>query len=137
MLAQANSVWTLLQFDSMKPVLPPADMLGRYPVEERLDMKYEGRKIPVPETGVYEAPMTVQRQHLDSNNHVNNAQYISIAIPYLPEDFPIGHLRAEYKKQAHLGDELLPYVVTEEDKIIVSLRDDTGAVYVNVECRKA
>lgn len=137
MLAQANSVWTLLQFDSMKPVIPPADMLGRYPVEERLDMKYEGRKIPVPETGVYEAPMKVQRQHLDSNNHVNNAQYISIALPYLPEDFSIGHLRAEYKKQAHLGDELRPYVVTEENQVIVSLRDEAGAVYVNVECRKA
>ena len=29
MLAKANSIWTLLNFDSMKPALPPADMLEK------------------------------------------------------------------------------------------------------------
>ena len=137
MLAKANSVWTLLNFDSMKPTVPPADMLSKYPVESRLDMSYEGRKIAVGDGGISEEPTIVQRQHLDSNNHVNNAQYISIALQYLPKNFCIGYLRVEYKKQAHLGDVLVPYVVREEDKVVISLRDDTGAVYVNVECRKA
>lgn len=137
MLAKANSIWTLLNFDSMKPALPPADMLEKYPVEPRLDMNYEGRKIAVNEGGACEDSIVVQRQHLDSNNHVNNAQYIIMAIQYLPQDFEVRNLRVEYKKQAHLGDVLIPYVVTEGDKVVISLRDDTGAVYVNVECRKA
>lgn len=137
MLAKANSIWTLLNFDSMKPALPPADMLEKYPVEPRLDMNYEGRKITVNDEGACEDPIVVQRQHLDSNNHVNNAQYIIMAIQYLPQDFEVRNLRVEYKKQAHLGDVLIPYVVTEGDKVVISLRDDTGAVYVNVECRKA
>lgn len=137
MLAKANSIWTLLNFDSMKPALPPADMLEKYPVEPRLDMNYEGRKITVNDGGACEDPIVVQRQHLDSNNHVNNAQYIIMAIQYLPQDFEVRNLRVEYKKQAHLGDVLIPYVVTEGDKVVISLRDDTGAVYVNVECRKA
>lgn len=137
MLAKANSIWTLLNFDSMKPALPPADMLEKYPVEPRLDMNYEGRKITVNDGGACEEPIVVQRQHLDSNNHVNNAQYIIMAIQYLPQDFEVRNLRVEYKKQAHLGDVLIPYVVTEGDKVVISLRDDTGAAYVNVECRKA
>ena len=137
MLAKANSIWTLLNFDSMKPALPPADMLEKYPVEPRLDMNYEGRKITVNDGGACEDPIVVQRQHLDSNNHVNNAQYIIMAIQYLPQDFEVRNLRVEYKKQAHLGDVLIPYVVTEGDKVVISLRDDTGAVYVNVEFRKA
>lgn len=137
MLAKANSIWTLLNFDSMKPALPPADMLEKYPVEPRLDMNYEGRKIAVNEGGTCEDSIVVQRQHLDSNNHVNNAQYIIMAIQYLPQDFEVRNLRVEYKKQAHLGDVLIPNVVTEGDKVVISLRDDTGAVYVNVECRKA
>lgn len=137
MLAKANSIWTLLNFDSMKPALPPADMLEKYPVEPRLDMNYEGRKITVNDGGACEDPIVVQRQHLDSNNHVNNAQYIIMAIQYLPQDFEVRNLRVEYKKQAHLGDVLIPYVVTEGDRVVISLRDDTGAVYVNVECRKA
>lgn len=137
MLAQANSVWTLLNFDSMKPTLPDAEMLEKYAVEPRLDMDYAGRKIPVPEGGGYEEVIVVRKQHLDSNNHVNNSQYVSMAVNYLPEDFVIGGLRVEYKKQAHLNDVLLPYIVTEENLVVVSLRDEQGAVYVNVEFRKA
>lgn len=137
MLAQANSVWTLLNFDTMKPTIPTADMLEKYPVEPRLEMEYAGRKILVPEGGCVEETVVIRKQHLDSNNHVNNSQYVSIAVNYLPEDYPIGGLRVEYKKQAHLGDELIPYVVKGESVIIVSLRDAQGSVYVNVEFRKA
>ena len=137
MLAQANSVWTLLNFDNMKPTIPTAEMLEKYPVEPRLEMEYAGRKILVPEGGCVEETVVIRKQHLDSNNHVNNSQYVSIAVNYLPEDYPIGGLRVEYKKQAHLGDELIPYVVKGESVIIVSLRDAQGNVYVNVEFRKA
>ncbi|MBP3351007.1 MAG: acyl-[acyl-carrier-protein] thioesterase [Lachnospiraceae bacterium] len=137
MLAQANSVWTLLNFDTMKPTIPTAEMLEKYPVEPRLEMEYAGRKILVPEGGYVEETVVIRKQHLDSNNHVNNSQYVSIAVNYLQEDYPIGGLRVEYKKQAHLGDELIPYVVKGESVIIVSLRDAQGNVYVNVEFRKA
>ena len=29
---------------------------------------------------------------------------------YLPKDFEIYQMRAEYRRQAHLGDELFPYI---------------------------
>ncbi len=137
MLAQANSVWTLLQFDTMKPTLPPKDMLEKYPVEKCLDMEYAGRKIAVAEGGTCLEPLVVQRQHLDSNNHVNNTQYVSMALNYLPEDFVIGQIRAEYKKQAHLNDVLVPYLVENGDLLTISLRGEDAGVYVNVEFRKA
>ncbi len=137
MLAKANSVWTLLNFDTMKPVIPSAEMLEKYPIEPRLAMDYAGRKIMVQEGGVCEDAIVIRKQHLDSNNHVNNSQYVSMAVNYLPEDFVIEGLRVEYKRQAHLGDELVPYVVSGESVITVSLRDAQGSVYVNVEFRKA
>ncbi len=137
LLAQANSVWSLLNFDTMKPVLPPADMLEKYAVEPRLEMEYAGRKIAVETGGVCQTPIVVQRQHLDSNNHVNNSQYVSMAMNYLPEDFGIGQLRVEYKKQAHLNDVLIPYVVDNRERIQVSLRGEDSNVYVNVEFGKA
>lgn len=137
MLAKANSVWTLLSFDTMKPTVPDAEMLAKYPVEPRLEMNYSTRKVPVGEGGREESPIVIQKQHLDSNNHVNNSQYISLALHYLPEGFGIGALRAEYKKQAHLGDVFHPYVVKSDDLVTVSLRDEQGSVYVNVEFREA
>ena len=133
MLATANSLWTLLDFSTMKPAIPTAEHLEKYPVEPKLDMEYAGRKIVVGNDGEIREPIVVRKQHLDSNNHVNNGQYISIAGDYLPEGFDIYQIRAEYKKQAHLHDVFVPYVVTEDKKIVVSLRDENGAVYMNAE----
>lgn len=133
MLAKANTLWTLLNFETMKPVTPPADMLEKYPIEPRLEMNYAGRKIVAGDKGQQKEPIVVRKHHLDSNNHVNNAQYVSMAAECLPEDFEIAGLRAEYKVQAHLHDRLVPYVVKDDGKVVVSLRDEQGRVYVNVE----
>lgn len=136
-LAKANSVWTFLNLETMKPAIPDEELVNTYVVEPKLDMDYTGRKIAVGEGGSCEEAIVVHKQHLDSNNHVNNTQYVSMAVNYLPQDFVISKLRVEYKKQAHLNDVLIPYVIRDEDCIIVSLRDEQGAVYVNTEFRKA
>lgn len=133
MLAKANTLWTLLNFDTMKPAAPPEDMLAKYPLEPRLEMNYAGRKILIGDKGEKQKPMVVCRQHLDSNHHVNNAQYVTMAVESLPEGFEIAGLRVEYKMQAHLNDVLVPYVVKDKEKVVVSLRDEKDAVYVNVE----
>ncbi len=133
LLAKANTLWTLLNFDTMKPAMPPQEMLEKYPVEPRLEMNYVGRKIVIEDGGEKKEPIVVRKQHLDSNHHVNNTQYVSMALECLPEDFAIAGVRVEYKMQAHLNDVLVPYVMKQEEKVVVSLRDEKDAVYVNVE----
>lgn len=135
-LAKANSLWSLLDTRTMKPVLPPEYVIERYQLEEKLDMDYSSRKIIVPEGGFTAEPIVVKKHHLDTNHHVNNGQYVNIAMEYLPEGFAekgIRQLRAEYKMQAFLNDILYPYVVQQEDTVIVSLRSHEGSPYVNVE----
>lgn len=134
MLAKANSLWTLLNFDTMKPVMAPKELTDKYTLEPALEMEYAGRKIRIEGEGLEGEPIMVRKQHLDSNLHVNNAQYVSMAVDCLPEDFAIGGLRVEYKKQAHLNDLLYPYIVSQEDgRMVVSLRGEAADVYVNVE----
>lgn len=133
LLAKANTLWTLLNFDTMKPAMPPQEMLEKYPLEPKLEMDYAGRKIVIEDGGEKQEPIVVRKQHLDSNHHVNNTQYVSMALECLPEDFVIAGVRVEYKVQAHLNDVLVPYVVKHDKKVIVSLRDEKEAVYVNVE----
>lgn len=136
-LAKANSLWSLLNTETMKPSLPPEDMLKGYGMEPRLSMDYASRKITVPENGILEEPIVVKKHHLDTNHHVNNGQYVSIAMEYLPEGFTAGQgirqLRAEYKMQAFLNDVLYPYVVRQDGTVTVSLRSAEGKPYVNVE----
>lgn len=132
-IAKANSMWSLINVKTGRFEKPDEAMIKGYPVEERIDMEYAGRKIDVPAGGEVFAPVSVQPHHLDSNHHVNNGQYVSIALEYLPENAQVKQLRAEYKKQAFLGDVLYPYVVREEGRVIVSLRDQEEKVYATVE----
>ena len=90
---------------------------------------YKGR-IDIPETGGIELPkIVVSGEHLDTNDHVNNAQYVAIASSVLPEHFEADLFRAEYKMQSKLGDVLVPYVYKENENLCkVVLKDDAGNV---------
>lgn len=132
-LARANSLWSLLDTRTGKPATPPEDMLRAYVLSERLEMDYAPRKIAVPAAGNDRGVITVKKHHLDTNNHVNNGRYVDMAMEFLPENFAIRQMRAEYKKQAHLDDVLYPYVAEENDRLVVALRDEAGRPYVVVE----
>ena len=70
--------------------------------------------------------IVVSGEHLDTNNHVNNAQYVAIAATQLPADYKTNIFRAEYKMQSKLGDVLYPVVNTTDEGYIVVLNDGDG-----------
>ena len=133
-IVKADSLWTLLDMEKMLPVKISKELSDRYPQgEDKIEMEYLPRKITVLGTERKEASLTIQRHHLDCNNHVNNGQYIKIASVFLPENFKIRQMRAEYKNQARLGDVIWPYIYREENKITVCLCNEDKKPYVVVE----
>ncbi|MDR0963220.1 MAG: acyl-[acyl-carrier-protein] thioesterase [Clostridium sp.] len=132
-LAKANSLWTLINIETGKPVPAPSYILDKYQIEPKLPMNYLPRKIFLPPNGQEQAPFLIKKQHLDTNNHVNNGKYIEMALEYLPDGYVIASMRAEYRKQAWLADEIHPVVFTDEERTCVSLQDAAGNVYSNVE----
>ena len=56
-----------------------------------------------------------------------------MAQEFVPSDFPIAQMRAEYKKQAVLGDVIVPLVYVEEDKYTVALCKENLEPYTIVE----
>ena len=132
-LAKANSLWSLLDTDAGKTTAPPIEMIQGYTLYDRLEMDYATRRIIIPEGGRDEEGIIVKKHHLDSNNHVNNGQFVDMAMEFLPSDFTVGQMRAEYKKQAFLNDTLYPHVAMENGRAVVSLKDGTGSPYAVVE----
>ncbi|MDL2302356.1 acyl-[acyl-carrier-protein] thioesterase [Lachnospiraceae bacterium OttesenSCG-928-D06] len=132
-LAVANSIWSLLDTKTNKPAIPPEWMKERYPIEEKLPMEYAPRKVSIPSEFTRMEPVVVRKHHIDTNHHVNNGQYVEIAMEYLPENFLVTQLRVEYKKQAFIDDILYPVVSRTESGYIVSLRTKEESPYVNIE----
>lgn len=137
LLAYANTLWTFLDTVSMRPMRVPEEISGAYELEEKLEMEYAPRKIPVPKDAVAGEAFVVHLSHLDTNHHVNNGQYVLMAKNYLPEGFRIGQMRAEYKMSAVLGDVICPRVKVADDICTVALCNEDEKVYATVEFTRA
>lgn len=133
-IARANSIWSLVDLKTGHPIRITEKYSSAYVLENKLDMNYLPRKIPVPKSGGQSYPaIQTARAFLDTNNHVNNAKYIVMALEYLPLDTKITRLRVEYKHPAFYKDKIYPVLYNIEDKIVVSLNSEQGTPYVIVE----
>ncbi len=132
-LVTANSFWVFTDTDTGRPARLDADYVALYPLEPPLSMEYASRKIPLPESYTEEACFTVTKHHLDTNHHVNNAQYIRMAEDYLPADFEVCEFRAEYKKPAKLQDEIHPLLSITDTTCTIVLADAAYKPYTTVQ----
>ena len=106
---------------------PDCDVL--YSDEDKLDMEYLGRRIRysgecnIRKVGEH----IVSRLELDSNRHLNNSEYIKIALATIADFNPssVTRLCIEYRKQAVEGD-LLNIFLAREDEMIIDIRSDSG-----------
>ncbi len=132
-IVKANSMWTLVDTQTLKPTRAPEFISNAYEMEPKLDMEYNSRKVLIPEGDdvimLEKDPIHIQVHHLDSNHHVNNGQYVKLAISAAGDDDNISSLRIDYRKQAVLGDTIYPVVYRKGDNIVVALYDENKSPY--------
>lgn len=131
--AKANSIWILMDRKKGRPVIVTPEEADVYGKAEPIPMEYASRKIPIPEGGRPQPAFPVQEYHLDTNHHVNNGQYVRMASACLPKGKIVRELRAEYKKPALLGEEVIPVLHETEQGHLVTLNGTDGQVYAVVE----
>lgn len=132
LLAVANSIWVYFDTITGRPARIPEDCLG-YQIEPPYPMEPADRKVTIPEDCIRKDPITVINSNIDSYNHVNNGQYIKMAEEFLPLNYKITSMRAEYRMQAVLGDIILPLVAVENNRYTIALANTEGKPYAVVE----
>lgn len=135
MIARANSIWVFMDLAKGRPSRPSPEYIESYGIHEPLHMPYEDRKIVVPESFSEREAFPVRRYHIDTNEHVNNCQYVQMALEFLSREMEIRSLRVDYKKSAVLGDLIFPYVSEEQERTVVKLCNSSGEPYAVVEIR--
>lgn len=132
-LVRADSCWFFYDLENHCPArVTQEEIRGYGEGKDRLPLPQAPRKIGMPESCRDESPVIVTRHHIDTNQHVNNAQYVEIARELLPGKFSIRELRTEYKKAALLGDVVYPKLGLIDEGYVVSLRDEAGNVFANI-----
>ena len=133
LVAYANSVWVYMDVQKGRPVRPEASEIALYGMGEPLEMEYASRKVKIPQEAVPATPIPVLHYHIDTNEHVNNCQYVQMALEVLPEKSEVQELRVEYKKSAIYGDIIFPKMAVEENRTVVELCDKEDNPYAVVE----
>ena len=99
-------------------------------------MENAPRKITVPEGGMMEKPLTVTNSQIDVYHHMNNAIYIQLAQEYLPEDFDIFEMRAEYSQAAVPGDVMHPRLIDQKNIFYVIFETENNGHYATIEFKR-
>lgn len=142
LIVKANTLWTLLNMKKGTPARISKELRNAYDLGEKLDMTYSSRKVEIPEgeeTAITEGErIVISPLHLDSNNHVNNGRYVKISLEAAqnagaPEQ--IESLRIDYRKQAVLGDILVPKVYRCGSSTVVALTDGADIIYSVMEIK--
>ncbi|MBR6033435.1 MAG: hypothetical protein IKP28_01620 [Clostridia bacterium] len=126
-IAKATSRWCLLNIDTHHIIkITPEIKTAFLPIENgNFDDKIQ--KLIDPKFFELEYPYTILRRDIDTNNHLNNLNYIVLAEQALPEDvysnYSFSEIEVMYKKQCILGDNvLLCYSQEAPNKHVVSIK---------------
>ena len=134
-LAEADAQWALMDTSRMHMTKIPEDILTRYELGDGPLFEAKGRKLE-PLGGNAETvacdPVPVQEYMLDNNGHVNNGQYVHLAMSYAPKGCEWSELRVVYKKQARPGDRITPVVSRDAGRVQISLETDEQACVVEL-----
>ena len=133
MLAYAHTLWVYMDIENGMPTKHSEEEKAIYGTEPPLEMEYASRKIKMPEEAKVVDTISVRKYHIDTNNHMNNCQYVQMAVEVLPEDFRTKQVRVEYKKSAVYGDKIVIKMAEEEERIVVELCDEYEVPYAVVE----
>ena len=121
--AVANSIWVYMDTESYRPI-------------KVTEADYAPRKINIPKNLETLAEFPVIRSNIDTNNHVNNGQYIKMAEEFLPSGFRIRQMRAEYRMSAVLGDIIVPMVCRENNTYTVVLANQERKPFTIIEFKQ-
>ena len=133
--ACANSLWVYMDLQKGRPAKPEADEVEAYGVSKPLGMERAPRKRDIPENMTELQSFPVRRYHIDTNEHVNNCQYVQMAKEVYEGEEPIRQVRAEYKKSAVYNDIIMPRAGREDNRTVVELCNVKGQTFATVEFR--
>lgn len=141
-LVRADSLWFMFDSNAGRVTRAPQGECRPY-IDDAADdaplaMEPVSRKLPVSGEGQACAPITVTAAHIDTNHHVNNAQYVSMALGVLEPGSVACPLTLEvhYSYAAKLGDIVYPHIhhepVGEKPATVVTLDTEEGRPYATV-----
>ncbi|NMM62088.1 acyl-ACP thioesterase [Clostridium sp. P21] len=109
-IAEANSVWFLINTRKRKAMTVTEDMYEAFGLEKEDNKPLDIKKIGKQERVDSEKIFNVRYSDIDTNKHVNNVKYVDWAVETVPldivSDYSITYINIAYKKEITYGDKI-------------------------------
>lgn len=125
---KADSVWVFIDTETGRPVKPADEDIELYKTEPPLELGKFERKVRLPEDMERQEPLVIRKSQIDTNGHVNNCEYVKMALEYIPDGRQIRDIHIEYRNPSYYGMKLVPEVKTDDENVFVSLSDENGTL---------
>lgn len=135
-LAYADSHWFYFDTETETPIRIEQDEIDVFPLDPPYDMEYTSRKVNCPDNLELVDKVKVCQNYLDTNHHVNNGQYVRLAVNALPIDYEVKELRAEFRLAAKMGDTLHVRTAETDEHFYVVFTDEKDTIYFLSEFTK-
>lgn len=130
---RADSLWFMYDLANQRVInVPESEYAYMDEAEPRLEMGPLPRKVKAEGPATTMRPFEVTEQFLDTNHHMNNANYVLLALQALPAACLPHTIDVQYKRAAMLGDTIVPVVHETEDGHAVDLTAPDGTSYAVV-----
>lgn len=134
-IARADSTWMFLDLATGHPMRPEARFIDPYGVSEALELPPAPRRVPLADDAEPREPLRVARHDIDVNGHMNNAQYVLIALDEAEDGLQPSEVIVDYHRAAVEGDLVHPAVGTVGGYTSVALTADDGGLFCAVGFR--
>lgn len=125
---KADSLWVFIDTETGKPVKPEYEDIRLYTIEPPLELGSFERKVRLPEDMERQEPVFVKKGQIDTNGHVNNCEYVKMALEYIPDGRQIRDIHIEYRNPSYYGMKLMPEIKVDNENVYVSLLDEKGTL---------
>lgn len=132
-LVEVDSLWFLVDLKEEKPVRITETLIQAFQLEEPLDREWEKKKRREIEGQQEVFSTSVEKYQIDTNGHMNNEKYITLAEQALPEQKSWKSIYVEYKKAAKLNDNIVVTCAELEGGYQICLKNKEGNSYALAE----
>lgn len=132
-VVKAESIWGLIDIQERIPIRIAEEDCYKYNLEKAFDSIRPSRKIRFSRDSEFLGKVEVSGIDIDTNGHVNNANYLRMIWDYLPENEYYNQVEIVYNKEALEGEKITCIKYNEKDGIGMSLKDENGETHAQVK----
>lgn len=132
-VVQAETLWSLIDTRRRMPVRIREEDTNKYDMESAFDSIGVSRKINFAGAKEKLGEIVVQGVDIDTNGHVNNANYLRMIYDYIPKDINYNQIEIVYHKEALEGEKIVCSKYSATEGLAISLESEAGEVHARIK----